>query len=299
MKKFIRPRHLPALVVFAGLLGFVFRIWIIGLGPNSEGLYKPQPMAWALLWILTALVLTAVTLVPRRLRSPGRYSDHFPASIPGAVGVALAALSCLTSAFGVLKTAGNTLTTVTALLGLASAVCLGLAAYARFTGKRPMVVAHTVPCLYFALLIFDRCKNWSNEPQIGLYLFPFLASVCIMLATYQRACFDVNLGKRRSYLFWSLSGAYFCILTLPSCDDLLFYGSMAIWLLTNLCSLRPLTKRRQQPEETPTPVAEAAPKAPEQEEKPTPAPQPENLTATPASAENMSMDELMDWLNED
>ena len=290
MKKLIRPRHLPAIVVFAGLLGFIFRIWILGTGPNSEGLYKPQPLAWVLLWVLTALTLFAVIWLPRRLRSPGRYSDHFPASIPGAIGGVLAMLACLTSALGIFQAASGGLATFTAILGLAATVCLGLAAFARFTGKQPMMVAHTVPCLYFALLTFDRCRNWSNETQIGLYLFAFLASLCIMLATYQRACLDVGLGKRRSYLFWSLSGVYFCILALPGSDDLLFFGCMAVWLLTNLCSLRPLTKRKQQPAEPEQPDTaaaepEAAPESP--------------MIAAPTPAEDMSMDELVEWLKQD
>ena len=293
MKKLIRPRHLPAIVVFAGLLGFVFQIWVLGGGSNNEGLYKPQPVAWALLWILTTLTLGAIIWLPQKLRSPGRYADHFPASLPGGIGAVLATVSCLISAIGVLQNAANGLSTFTALLGLAATACLGLAAFCRFTGKRPMVLAHTVPCMYFALLIFDRCRNWSNQPQIGLFLFPFLACLCVMLATYQRACFDVDLGKRRSYLFWSLSGVYFCILALPSCDNLLFYGSMAVWLLTNLCNLRPLTRRKPQPEQPPEPTATEADPEPAATE---PA---DKMVAAPASAENMSMDELLDWLNKD
>ena len=300
MKKLIRPRHLPAIAVFAGLLGFVFRIWTIGLGPNSEGLYKPQPFAWTMLWILTAVTAAAILWVSRRLKSPGRYTDNFPASIPGTIGIALAALSCLTSAIDVLKNSVGGLAAVTAIAGLASTVCLILAAIARFTGKRPIVIAHTVPCLYFALLIFDRCKNWSNEPQIGLYVFSFLASICIMMATYQRACFDVGLGKRRSYLLWSLTGVYFCIVALPGNNDLLFYGSMAVWLLTNLCSLRPLTKRKQQPQEAPAPTrAEIMMNEANKDPEASVISPAENMTVTPTSAENMSMEELLDWLNKD
>lgn len=293
MKKIIRPRHLPAMVAFAGLLGFVFRMWILGLGPNSEGLYKPQPLAWTLLWILTVLTLAAIILIPRRLKSQGRYTDHFPASLPGAIGSGLAAISCLTSAIRLFQGTTSTLSVITAVLGLISTACLALATYCRFTGKQPMMVAHTIPCLYFALLIFDRCKNWSNEPQIGLFLFPFLASICIMLATYQRACFDVGLGKRRSYLLWSLSGVYFCILALPGSSDLLFYGSMAVWMLTNLCSLRPLNKRKPQPPVNP----ESADTEAQPETENAPVLQTETIVTTPASAENMSMEELMEWLN--
>lgn len=287
MKKLIRPRHLPALVAFAGLLGFLFRIWAMGKGPDIEGLYAPQPLAWALIWVLTAAVLAAVIWLPRKLRSPGRYADHFPPSITGAIGSVLASVACLTSAIGVLDGTLGGLTTPTAILGFGSVACFAFAAFARFTGKQPMILVHVVPFLYFALLTFDRCRNWSNQTQIGLFIFPFLASLCIMLATYQRACLDVDMGKRRSSLFWSLLAVYFCILSLPASKDMLFFGAMAVWLLTNLCSLRPLNRRK--PQEPVEPAAEAeAPAAPM-----------ENIVAAPAQAENMSMDELMDWLNQD
>ena len=289
MKIHIRPRHLPALVGFAGLMGFLLRIWAMGSGTDAEGLYRPQPLAWVLIWVLTAAVAVAVILIPRRLRSPGRYSDHFPPSIPGGIGSALAAAACLITGIGLLQTTGTFLTTISALLGLAAAGCLVLAAFCRITGKNPMFATHLIPCLYFALLAFDRCRLWSNETQIELFLFPFLALLCVMMAAYHRSCFDVALGKRRSSLFWSLMGIYLCLLSLPSGENMLFYGAMALWLLTNLCSLRPLSRPRQQvPEEPAAPAAEAP--APEAD-----AP----IVSAPVSAENMSMDQLMDWLKED
>ena len=159
---------------------------------------------------------------------------------------------------------------------------------------KPSFVLHAVPCLFFALRIFERCKAWSNIPQITIFLFQFLASICVMLAVYQLACFDVNLGKRKTCLFWSLSGVYFSLLSLPSGDEPLFYVGMAIWLLTNLCSVRPLKARKPQqtepaPETTPEPAPEAA--APE---APAPAP-----TAESQLNEDMSLDDLKRWLDKE
>ena len=68
---------------------------------------------------------------------------------------------------------------------------------------------------------------------------------------------------------------------------------MAVWLLTNLCNLRPLTRRKPQPEQPPEPTATEADPEPAATE---PA---DKMVAAPASAENMSMDELLDWLNKD
>lgn len=275
MKKFLRAKSLPIIVPVAGLLGLLLRVWTIGTGADKEGLYEPHPAAWALLWIVTGLTLLSVLWLTAKLKNPGRYFDNFPASLPGAIGSAAAAVVILIGSIGTLTGGTGLLTTVTGIVGILSGVCLLLTAYARFTGQKPSFFLHAIPCLYFALRIFNCCKGWSNEPQISVFLFPFLASICVMLASYQLASYDVNLGKRRSCLFWSFASVYFCMLAIPGGEDPLFYGAMAIWLITNLCSLRPLGKRKPQPPVDAAPVPA--------EEKP---------------AEDMSLDELKQWLDQ-
>lgn len=290
MKKYLHPKYLPILIPVAGLLGLVLRLWTMGDGPDPEGLYAPHPVAWTLLWIVTVLTLAAIVLLSARLKNPGRYFDNFPPSIAGAVGNALAALGIMMSSLSMLTSAADWLTTVTGILGVVSAIGLIVVAFTRYKGKKPSFVLHAIPCLFFALRIFERCKAWSNIPQITIFLFQFLASICVMLAVYQLACFDVNLGKRKTCLFWSLSGVYFSLLSLPSGDEPLFYVGMAVWLLTNLCSVRPLKARKpQQAESAPEAVPEAA--APE---APTPA-----SAAEPQLNDDMSLDDLMKWLDKE
>lgn len=285
MKKYLHPKFLPILIPAAGLLGLVLRLWTMGDGPDQEGLYAPQPLAWTLLWGITIVTLAAIVLLSARLKNPGRYCDNFPPSRIGAAGNALASLGIMISALTILISAADLLASITAILGIVSAMALILAAFARYSGKKPSFVLHAITCLFFALRIFQQCKGWSNIPQIGVFLFQFLASICVMLATYQFACFDVNLGKRRISLFWSLSGVYFSLLSLPGGEEPLFYAGMAIWLLTNLCSVRPL-KARKPPQTEPAPeaVPEAVPQAPA-------------VASDPASQEDMSLDELMKWLD--
>ncbi len=289
MKKYLHPRILPVFVPVAGLLGMLLRIWTLGSGPDRDGLYAPQPVAWTLLWVLTGLVVLALLLIPSRLKNPGKYGDNFPPSIAGAIGCGLAAFVVIYSGLTLLLASQGLIVSITGFLGLLSGICLMITAVNRCQGQKPMFLLHAIPCLYFALRVFDRCRHWSNEPQLSLFLFPFLASICVMLAVYQMATFDVNLGKRRPYLFWSLSGVYLCMVAMPGEEEFLFYGAMAIWLVTNLCSLRPIVKRKPQPspesEESPegatesAPAEEAAPEAPAK------------------TAEDMSMDELMNWLD--
>lgn len=296
MKKYLQLKFLPLFVLAASLLGLILRIITIIPGADADGLYPSRPVTWVLLWLVTLAALAGIFLLSSRLKNPGRYSDNFPKSIPGAIGCAAAALAVLVAGVQSLLAAlapqvaipGALISLpllgiVTGLLGMVSAACLGFTAFCRFTGKKTHFLTHAIPCLYFALRVFDCCRAWSNETQSGVFIFQFLASVCVMLAAYQLCCYDVNLGNRRNSLFWSLSALYFCALTLPVGEDLLFYVCMGLWLATNLCSIRPLKAKAQetaetveipQPIENPAvdaPAAEAAPiseAAPAAEEKP-------------------------------
>ena len=240
MKKYLHPTYLPILVPLASILALALRLWTIGGGPDSEGLYAPQPLAWVLLCLVSAVTLAGIFTLTRRLRNPGRYNDNFPASPLGAAGCAAGALGILYSALPPLFAAQDLLSSLCGILGIVSGAALLLCAVSRLRGKKPSFILHVITCLYFALRIFDCCKHWSNVTQIGAFLFQFLASICIMLATYQMCCFDVNLGNRPSYLLWSLSGVYFCVLALPMGEDIFFYAGMLLWLMLNLCSLRPM-----------------------------------------------------------
>ena len=266
MKKYLHPTYLPLLVSLASILGLVLRLWTMGGGPDGDGLYPSRPLAWALLWLVTALTLAGIYTLTRRLKNPGRYGDNFPVSPLGAAGCAAGGLGILYSALTTFFAAKDLLATLSGILGLVSAVALLLTAVSRYQGKKPNFLFHVIPCLYFALRIFDCCKHWSNVTQIGAFLFQFLASICIMLATYQLCCFDVNLGNRRSSLQWSLGGAYFCVLALPMGEDIYFYAGTLLWLMLNLCSVRPLkASQPQAAESTEAETEEAVSKAPAEE----------------------------------
>lgn len=257
MKKYLHPTYLPILVPLASILALALRLWTMGGGADADGLYAPQPLAWVLLWLVTAVTVAGIFLLTRRLKNPGRYADNFPASVVGAVGCAAGGIGCISSAIPTLLSAADLLASLTGILGLLSGAALLLTAVARFQGKKPNFVLHVITCLYFALRIFDGCKHWSNLTQISTFLFQFLASVCVMLAAYQLCCFDVNLGDRRSSLLWSLSGVYFCVLALPMGEDILFYGGMLLWLMFNLCATRPL--KANKPTAAPEEVQETDP----------------------------------------
>lgn len=250
MKKYLHPKLLPLLLPLTGVLGYALRLWTLGKGPDKGGLYEPQPLAWALVWIVTALTAVLVFLLTRQLKASGKFSDHFASSLPGAIGCGMAAVGI---AFGGFHALGNWTLSVSIFTGfitVLAAGCMILAAVGRFNGERTAFWVYAIPCLFFAMRIFDRCRGWSEHTQTGLFVCQLLASACIMLAFYQRVCFDVDLGSRRQSLFWSSMAIYTSFLALADKKELVFYLCMIIFLATNMCSLRPLGKKPASEDET-------------------------------------------------
>lgn len=268
MKRVINSKSISLLVLLSSLLAVTLRIWTKGGGPNADGLYDHQTLAWCLLWLLTAATAAAIVFAVRRLKNPGSYRDNFPRSIWAGLCAVPAAITFLISGYTQLRDSvgrmlpGTTVVdTVTGVFALVAGVCLLLSALHRFLGKKPFFLINGLICLYLALRLFNRCQLWSNEPQLGIVVFPFLASTTLMLSAYHRVCFDVDLGNRRWAAFWSLMTVYLCVVAGLSFEQPLFYILCALWQIADLCSMRLLKRKPQvqvQPSETPeTPEAEA------------------------------------------
>ena len=262
-------------ITAAALLGFLLRLWTMAGGVDAEGLYASSVFAWILLWIVTLAVPVLIIVMVRPLTVPVKYNMNFPKSIVSAVGCLMAALGFVLAGVDSFSGAHDIPSFLTGVLGLGSGVSMLLVAYARFRGEKPNFLFHCCACLFMALRTFDLCRSWGNQPQIHLFLFALLAQISVMLAAYQLCCFDAEMGNRRVSLFWSLLSVYLCMLALPSAKDILFYGCIAIWLLTNLCSLKPAKKRK--------PVAQ----------------EPENPVQAQIPGSDVSMDEIMTWLEEE
>lgn len=274
--KFLNPKNLPLMITFAGLIGFIIRILSLWGGADEAGLYPPAPVAWIALWVLTAVVALLIIFTTKPLSEPVKYNQNFPASPVSAVGTLLGAVAVALAGWSSFAGSADALALLTGILGMVGGVLLVMAAYCRLKGIKVNFLYHIIPCLFLALHTFNQCKNWSNVPQIGPFLFTCLFQLCAMLAIYQLCAFDVELGKRRASLFWSLMATYFCLLALPSSEDVLFCGCIAIWMLTNLCSLRPAKKRKANvPQE------------------------PANPVQAQMSSSDVSMDEINSWLEDE
>lgn len=260
MKKLIRPPQLPWLALGLSGLGMALRFWLFAGGIDSKGLLKSNHPAVPLVWILSIITVALLFILTRPLQGQGRYRSNFPASLSGAVGCCAAGIAIFITALGALLDKPDGLTIAANILGVLAAPCMVLVGLNRYSGKRVSFLFHTLLCLYFTAMLMSQYRHWSAAPQLQNYCFQLLSSVGLMLTAYHRATFDARFGKRRTYAFLSLCTLYFCCLSIPGGQNKFYYMAMALWLFTNLCSLKPMRQRAAQPAaEEPAPVEDPKP----------------------------------------
>lgn len=124
-------------------------------------------------------------------------------------------------------------------LGIAAAVCLGAFAAILQTGKRPSPLLYMCMSLYLIIRLIVCFQAWNTDPSIYDYCYMLLAAICTMLSAFQLAGFSFDKGKRRITLFWTLSSAFFCCISLADAVHDGELGSMLVMLallLTNTAS---------------------------------------------------------------
>lgn len=242
MNKFLKAFGLPVLTFVCGVAGAGLQSWSLRTA-NENGLLASGHIAQILLWILSIGLLAALFFLTRPLVQAPKYSFNFPPSVIGGIGAAVGAVGVLITSVHLLLAGGDILTLLTAVVGLICAVCLALSGYSRWQGKRLNVLLHSAVCIYFLLLLVYQYRLWSAEPQLQTYVFQLLATVFLMIGSYQRACFDGSMGSRRSYAFFRLSGAYFCFAAIPGSEIWFLYVAAMIWSVTDLCNLTPMNRK--------------------------------------------------------
>ncbi len=257
MKKLLR--YADCLVLLAAILGCLLRLWFQNSGIDNKGLYIPSHPAWILLCILSLGTVVFLWFLSRDVGDESAYEANYSRSIPACVSYILGGIVVFYTGLTGLLDGGNFLFTLTSLFALLAAICLAVAGLERLGGHRPAFFLHMVPCLYFALRLFVLGRELGTQPETCRFLFSFLASLCMIPALYQLWAFDLDQGKRRLSLFWSLCAAYFCLITtFESTADWVFYTVLAAILLSDLCALKYLPKAEVQEAET-APETEAAP----------------------------------------
>lgn len=245
----MKPNHSPYLVLALGGVGLLLQVWLLSTVDKKTGLLASGHPAATLLLLLTLLVLLLLLLTGKRLgKGNPRYDRLFPASQLGAVGSLTGAAGIFLDAVVTLMGGNGILDSLTGLFGILAAICLVVLSKYRRKGQKSSFLLRGVVCVYLLMRLVCRYRDWSAEPQMHLYIYPLLAQVFLTLATFHRTCFDVGMGKRRQYVFFNLGAVFFCCLSIPN-GGWLIYLTTGFWMFTELCTLRPLRRRRPKPRE--------------------------------------------------
>lgn len=241
MKQFLNPKNLPFATLIAGSVGLLLRIWLLTT-ENEKGFVNRGHFSAIMLYLLTAAFIAVLIIATRPLQQANKYHFNFPASVAGAIGALAAAVAAGLTSIIELTASGDLLNTLAALLGILATVALVFVAHCRWKGLHPSTLFHVAVCAWLMLRLICMYRQWSSDPQLLDYCFQLLAIVCMMLASYHRATFDANFGRRDHYALFSLASVYFCFLSLAGPDSVVFFLGTGIWLITDLCDLTPMPK---------------------------------------------------------
>ena len=239
MKRYLTLKYLPLGTLILSLVVYMLRtvLWISAIGAEDGRLLPAGTWPDTLSWIVVCGTMAFLIVATWTLCGATKYSYNFPTSIPAAIGMVLAGVGfCITSVAD-LSVGTDSIGTTSAVLGFLAAGALAYLAYARIKGIRLSVVFHGIVCLYLMLHLISHYRLWSSFPQLQTYAFELLAIVFVMLACYHRTAFDAGKGNRRAYTLFSLAALFFCVATLPGCDNAAFFIGCAIWMYTTPCRL--------------------------------------------------------------
>ncbi len=245
MKKLLNPFWLPAAVLLLGEVGLVLRVWLLAAGTEYGGMLPESHPAEPLLWMLTAAALALLLVGTSRLLEGSKFQFNFPASLTRALGCGAGCISIAVTSALELSLYQDTLNILACSLGFAAAAAVGYIAWCRYKGMQPVMLFHAIAALYLMLRLVSQYRHWSSDPQLMDYCFQLLATVCLMLACYQRAAFDAGCGDRRAYTLFHLAAVFFCCLSLVSRESIAFYLGTGIWMLCDLCNLAPMPRKER------------------------------------------------------
>ena len=226
---------LPLIALIGGAAGFVLRSWLFAVKDKGGLVRRDHPASWLLL-VLSIVVVAAVYFLTRDIRTRGKYYDHFPTSYVGGIGAAAAAVGLFFSVLATLIDRENVLASIGGFVGLLAVFSLAFTGICRITHHRPNFIFNTSICLFLAFYQLGHYRSWIGNPEMQEYAYELLACICLMIAAYQRAAFDLNMGRRKSQYFWSLCGVFFAMVSMAGTGSKLFYGSLALWAITNLAA---------------------------------------------------------------
>lgn len=213
---------LPRIALGAGILGFGLRLWLSLASTDPNGLMPSAHPSTILLLILTAAILVIFGLSAKPITVQNTKSKLLP-SLSECIGHCVAAAGILISCFS------QNVTVLGIIAGLVAAACMALAGIDRLKGRTPNYLFLAAVTAYLALYLLQQYRHWNIDPQLLRYLFPMLALVFLMLATYYKAAADTEKGNLRALSFFHWGSIFLCCVGIAD-SHWPFYLGMAIWL---------------------------------------------------------------------
>jgi hypothetical protein len=230
MKNPFSSHILPLFPIEAGILGLLLRIWLF-LATDDKGLLPAGHFADKALHILIALVLLILflatrTLTPRPINKKVLRLTNAYACIFGGTGLLITAVLLLTSSPARMAWLAMIAT------GLGCIVML-LMAVLHFCRRRVHFVLPAVVTVALMLNVVAQCQVWGAIPQLQIYYCPLLASIFLILCTYQKTAVTAKKGNPRLLAFFSQAALFFCCVSL-SAPQLPLHLGMMFWAALQL-----------------------------------------------------------------
>jgi hypothetical protein len=246
MKKYLKPKYFPVLILALGILGCVCSLWFHA-DVDQRNLLNPAHPGAIILWGLCIPAVVASVWVSFSLTGKMRYERLFPRSTEGAVGTAIGAVAIAVTGLFELTASKDPITTATGVIGILAGICLLYPAWCRFVGTRPHFLPRCLLIVYLMLHLLCRYRVWSAEPELLRYFFELAATVLLTLACYYRSALEVRACTRRPYVLTTMLGVFFTLAALPGATDKLFLCGLGIWAITDRCNMN-LRRQRRKPE---------------------------------------------------
>lgn len=206
-------RILFPLLMIAGIIGVVLRLWAMGAAAAAGGLPVDDHITTYLTAILS--IATVGAFLYFSLKSPdlGEHKNVLDYSLRqfslGMLGAILILAGAAVEFVENLLFIPSLSSLFMCLGGFCAGISLMLVTYSRRTGSHRYPAAQLLPIVYLVIKLILNFKNWSTDPIILDYCFLLFALIFTLLAFYHSTGFFFNKGKSRKTLFFCLSAVFF------------------------------------------------------------------------------------------
>lgn len=239
MKSPFHSHILPRFAFVSGFFGLLLQIWLFS-ATDEKGLLPAKHFADYASFILTAVTIAVIflatrTLTPRQKHKRTIRNYNLFAYVAGGLGLILNAV------FTLIKSPVR-LALVATLASLLGGIVMFLMAYLYKVNKR---FSYLLPAAVTVVLMLDavaQCQVWGSLPQLQEYFFPLMASIFLILTSYERTLFSARKPRPKVLAFYSQTSVFFCIISLNSQQWLLYLG-MLFWAAAQIYPCTAIKKK--------------------------------------------------------